>query len=219
IFCLFIKNLSLLDKTAFYTRNHKGDFFFVFNQSINFSVCISNLGPPHLHVYKIIILFRAMALPNVAAGSDRTLFLGPRIPNYVKSFAKNLNNIKKPVFRQMVKLALLDFEGKDVNPEMYLAIKKAAQDSCNVDVVYGALYTLLKCALSLPEASLKQDRDNEEDWNGSIKTSLGYWLLQICWSRHPDDSELKRSGTVPLRLLLAIGYFGYARVGTPKIQN
>lgn len=56
-----------------------------------------------------------------------------------------------------ITVALLDFEGRGVNPEMYLAVKKAAQDTFNVDVVYGALYSLLKCALSLPEASLKQD--------------------------------------------------------------
>ncbi|CAL1298139.1 unnamed protein product [Larinioides sclopetarius] len=48
-------------------------------------------------------------------------------------------------------------------------------------------------------------RDNEEDWNGSTKTSLGHWLLQIRWSWHPEDSELKRSGTVPLRLLRGLG--------------
>ncbi|CAL1270396.1 unnamed protein product [Larinioides sclopetarius] len=62
-------------------------------------------------------------------------------------------------------------------------------------------------------------RDNEEDWNGSIKSSLGYWLLQIRWSRHPDDSELKRSGTVPLRLPLAIGYFRYARIAQQTIRR
>ncbi|XP_055950428.1 COMM domain-containing protein 5-like [Argiope bruennichi] len=103
-----------------------------------------------------------MAHPVVPAGSERTLFLGPRIPNYVKSLGKNLNNVKKPVFRQMIKLALLDFEGRGVNPEMYTAIKKATQDTCNVDVVYGALYALLKCALNLPEASLKQDIFKED---------------------------------------------------------
>ncbi|GFU12002.1 COMM domain-containing protein 5 [Nephila pilipes] len=98
----------------------------------------------------------------VPIGSERTLFLGPRIPNYVKSLGKNLKNIKKPVFRQMVKLAMLDFEGKATNSDMYVAIKKATQDSCNVDIVYGALYALLKCALSLPEASLKQDIFKED---------------------------------------------------------
>ncbi|GFS46606.1 COMM domain-containing protein 5 [Trichonephila inaurata madagascariensis] len=98
----------------------------------------------------------------VAIGSERTLFLGPRIPNHVKSLGKNLNNIKKPVFRQMVKLAMLDFEGKPVNSDMYVAIKKAVQDTCNVDIIYGALYTLLKCALSFPETSLKQDIFKED---------------------------------------------------------
>ncbi|GFT82467.1 COMM domain-containing protein 5 [Trichonephila clavipes] len=98
----------------------------------------------------------------VAIGSERTLFLGPRIPNHVKSLGKNLNNIKKPVFRQMVKLAMLDFEGKPVNSDMYVAIRKAVQDTCNVDIVYGALYTLLKCALSFPDTSLKQDIFKED---------------------------------------------------------
>ncbi|PRD25305.1 UNVERIFIED_CONTAM: COMM domain-containing protein 5 [Trichonephila clavipes] len=103
-----------------------------------------------------------MAASMVAIGSERTLFLGPRIPNHVKSLGKNLNNIKKPVFRQMVKLAMLDFEGKPVNSDMYVAIRKAVQDTCNVDIVYGALYTLLKCALSFPDTSLKQDIFKED---------------------------------------------------------
>ncbi|GFR13172.1 COMM domain-containing protein 5 [Trichonephila clavata] len=103
-----------------------------------------------------------MATPMVGIGSKRTLFLGPRTPNHVKSLGKNLSNIKKPVFRQMVKLAMLDFEGKPVNSDMYVAIKKAVQDTCNVDIVYGALYTLLKCALSFPETLLKQDIFKED---------------------------------------------------------
>ncbi|GIX68886.1 COMM domain-containing protein 5 [Caerostris extrusa] len=59
-------------------------------------------------------------------------------------------------------VALMDFEGRGANPDMYVAMKHAVKDNCNVDIVYGALYTLLKCALSLPETSLKQDIFKED---------------------------------------------------------
>lgn len=94
---------------------------------------------------------------------ERTLFLGPRIPNHIKLLHKNLVTLKKPVFQQLLKLAVQDFEGKNVTPNMYMSIKGAVdEESCNIDLIYGSLYMLLKCALSLPESSLKQEVFKED---------------------------------------------------------
>ncbi|KFM66822.1 hypothetical protein X975_03845, partial [Stegodyphus mimosarum] len=90
-----------------------------------------------------------MASVPMSSAVERTLFIGPRIPNHIKSLPKYLSTIKRPVFRQLVKFAVLDFEGKNISHEMYQSLKKTV-DNSNIDIAYGALYVLLKCALSLP---------------------------------------------------------------------
>ncbi|KAG8200806.1 hypothetical protein JTE90_006387 [Oedothorax gibbosus] len=65
-------------------------------------------------------------------------------------------------FNPFQQVALLDFEGKAVNHEMYETIKSASEEGNDIDIVYGALYALLKCALSIPEASLKQEVFKED---------------------------------------------------------
>lgn len=55
-------------------------------------------------------------------------------------------------------MAVQDFEGKNVTPEMYLSIRKAVNDdNCNIDLIYGSLYMILKSALRSSESSLKQE--------------------------------------------------------------
>lgn len=54
-------------------------------------------------------------------------------------------------------VAVSDFEGKDITPETYQSIKNEADEATNVDIIYGGLYTLLKCALSIPVTSLKKE--------------------------------------------------------------
>ncbi|XP_015924377.1 COMM domain-containing protein 5 [Parasteatoda tepidariorum] len=98
----------------------------------------------------------------ISSGSERSLFLGPRIPNHTKSLNRLLQNINRNIFRQLLKLAVQDFEGKQVNPQRYLAIKDASDDNCEIDVIYGALLYLLKCALSFPGGTLKPDIFKED---------------------------------------------------------
>ncbi|XP_054708749.1 COMM domain-containing protein 5-like [Uloborus diversus] len=102
-----------------------------------------------------------MSVSNVVS-AHRTLFLGPRIPNHLKFLPKSLISIKKNTFRQLVKLIVLDFEGKNVTTEMYQSIKNTEENDINFDSIYGALYVLLKCALSFPETSLKQEIFRED---------------------------------------------------------
>ncbi|XP_064481604.1 COMM domain-containing protein 5-like [Ornithodoros turicata] len=98
----------------------------------------------------------------VGGVTEKTLFLGPAIPKNIKALPKLLTTIDKQAFRNLVKLAVADFEGKEVQPDAYQNIRSGAIDACGVDAIYSGLYTLLHTALRIPASVLKQEAFKED---------------------------------------------------------
>lgn len=74
-------------------------------------------------------------------------------------------------------MAVQDFEGRRVTPNTYMSIKKFTdEENCKIDFVYGSLYMLLKCALSFPENSLKQEVINFS----ILKKNYFFFSLCLC---------------------------------------
>ncbi|XP_077558620.1 COMM domain-containing protein 5-like [Haemaphysalis longicornis] len=105
-------------------------------------------------------------LLNMAAGvgnaSERALFLGPTVPKEVKCLKKLLPNIEKQLFRSLLKVAVADFEGREVSPDVYDDLRSRSADPDSLDEIYGALHMLLRAALKLPPTVLKQEAFRED---------------------------------------------------------
>ncbi|XP_037506235.1 COMM domain-containing protein 5 [Rhipicephalus sanguineus] len=102
----------------------------------------------------------------MAAGAsiatERVLFLGPTIPKEVKCLKKFLPSMEKQLFRGLLKVAVADFEGREVNPSVYDELRSRSADPDTLDEVYSALHTLLRAALKLPSSVLKQEVFRED---------------------------------------------------------
>ncbi|XP_076360091.1 COMM domain containing 5 Like Sm protein 4 isoform X2 [Tachypleus tridentatus] len=93
---------------------------------------------------------------------ERTLFLGPRIPNEVKSLGNNLLSVDRKNFRSLLKLLVAHFEGKTVTEDEYQNIRSSVTNGDQIDLIYSGLYFLLRAALKLPESGLKKEVFKED---------------------------------------------------------
>ncbi|KAH8041517.1 hypothetical protein HPB51_016962 [Rhipicephalus microplus] len=70
--------------------------------------------------------------------------------------------MEKQLYRGLLKVAVADFEGREVNPSVYDELRSRSADPDTLDEVYSALHTLLRAALKLPSSVLKQEAFRED---------------------------------------------------------
>ncbi|KAK1148885.1 COMM domain-containing protein 5-like isoform X1 [Acipenser oxyrinchus oxyrinchus] len=94
-----------------------------------------------------------------AAGkpSDRTGFLGARIPSEVEVMTKHLKDLDKEMFRKILKAVVSALEGKDCRESMTAIAEHGNLSEEQLSYIIAGMYTLLKEALRLPASSLKQE--------------------------------------------------------------
>uniref|UniRef100_A0A131XXF4 COMM domain-containing protein 5 n=1 Tax=Ixodes ricinus TaxID=34613 RepID=A0A131XXF4_IXORI len=98
----------------------------------------------------------------VGGVTEKTLFLGPKIPKEVKSLKKLLPGLDKQTFRSLLKIAVADFEGRQIPVDAYPDLRSSSPDPDGLDVVFSGLHTLLRAALRLPTTVLKQETFKED---------------------------------------------------------
>ncbi|MGH0180846.1 UNVERIFIED_CONTAM: hypothetical protein FKN15_005235 [Acipenser sinensis] len=94
-----------------------------------------------------------------AAGqpSDRTGFLGARIPSEVEVMTKHLKDLDKEMFRKILKAVVSALEGKDCRESVTAITEHGNLSEEQLSYIIAGMYTLLKEALRLPASSLKQE--------------------------------------------------------------
>ncbi|XP_041076633.1 LOW QUALITY PROTEIN: COMM domain-containing protein 5-like [Polyodon spathula] len=99
-----------------------------------------------------------------AAGqpSDRTGFLGARIPSEVEVMAEHLKDFDKEVFRTILKAVVSALEGKDCRESVAAIAEHGNLSEEQLSYIIAGMYTLLKEALRLPASSLKQEVFKED---------------------------------------------------------
>ncbi|MGH0179594.1 UNVERIFIED_CONTAM: hypothetical protein FKN15_016420 [Acipenser sinensis] len=99
-----------------------------------------------------------------AAGqpSDRTGFLGARIPSEVEVMTKHLKDLDKEMFRKILKAVVSALEGKDCRESMTAIAEHGNLSEEQLSYIIAGMYTLLKEALRLPASSLKQEVFKED---------------------------------------------------------
>ncbi|MGH0169375.1 UNVERIFIED_CONTAM: hypothetical protein FKN15_056773 [Acipenser sinensis] len=86
-----------------------------------------------------------------AAGqpSDRTGFLGARIPSEVEVMTKHLKDLDKEMFRKILKAVVSTLEGKDCRESMTAIAEHGNLTEEQLSYIIAGMYTLLKEALRL----------------------------------------------------------------------
>ncbi|KAK6473809.1 COMM domain-containing protein 5-like isoform X1 [Huso huso] len=94
--------------------------------------------------------------------SDRTGFLGARIPSEVEVMTKHLKDLDKEMFRKILKAVVSALEGKDCRESMTAIAEHGNLSEEQLSYIIAGMYTLLKEALRLPASSLKQEVFKED---------------------------------------------------------
>uniref|UniRef100_A0A0B7B6L0 COMM domain-containing protein 5 n=1 Tax=Arion vulgaris TaxID=1028688 RepID=A0A0B7B6L0_9EUPU len=97
-----------------------------------------------------------------AAGVDRTLFVGSRIPNQIQAMIKPLSKLDKAVFIKILKVVVASVVGvqPDYDSFKLLVNEKLTEDT--LAVIYCGLDKLLKQALTISSSSLKTENFSQD---------------------------------------------------------
>nr|XP_006812709.1 PREDICTED: COMM domain-containing protein 5-like [Saccoglossus kowalevskii] len=96
-------------------------------------------------------------MPPGRGAIERTSFLGSTIPKEVKSMVKLLPSLDKDNFRQLLRVAVSSMEGNEITEEVFHKALTNQLTEEKASIVYSGICTILKCALRLPQTSLKTD--------------------------------------------------------------
>ncbi|XP_006632837.2 COMM domain-containing protein 5 [Lepisosteus oculatus] len=94
--------------------------------------------------------------------TDRTSFLGARIPSDVEIMVKHLKNLDKELFRKILKAVVNALEGKDCRESVRMIAESGTLTEEQLSYIIAGMYGLLKEALRLPTSSLKQEVFKED---------------------------------------------------------
>ncbi|XP_028571406.1 COMM domain-containing protein 5 [Podarcis muralis] len=92
----------------------------------------------------------------------RVSFLGARIPAEVEAMARSVRELDKETFRKLLKVTVSALEGKDCKELVKVIAENAKLSDEQLAVLISGMYTLLREALRLPTASLKQEVFKED---------------------------------------------------------
>ncbi|XP_070554256.1 COMM domain-containing protein 5-like [Ptychodera flava] len=104
----------------------------------------------------------SMVMPPGGGVMERTLFVGARIPQEVKAMVKPLQKLDKDNFRKLLRVAVSSMEGNEITEEVFQKLQTNQLNEEIIGVIYSGLCTLLRCALRLPQTSLKADVFKED---------------------------------------------------------
>lgn len=140
-----------------------------------------------------------------SVNAERALFVGPRIPQDIKSMTKRISQINKKTFRKILHnivegLILSDDQDKDIlTPEdkigssrIQMNFQELVTDDVDeeaLQIVYGGIYSLLLCALKKPIGSLKADVFKEDLAELNIPTEFIFDLESIVYGPHRSRLE------------------------------
>lgn len=96
--------------------------------------------------------------------SDRTSFVGVRVPVEIKTMVKSLAKLDNSVFKKVLKLVVQSLEG-EVTYDSFQTVVKGAQNNPaeeTLSIIYSGLLSLVKCALRHSITSLKQQHFKED---------------------------------------------------------
>ncbi|PVD34337.1 hypothetical protein C0Q70_05608 [Pomacea canaliculata] len=96
--------------------------------------------------------------------SDRTSFVGARVPPEIKAMIKPLNKLDKNTFRKVLKLVVQSLED-EVTYSEFKAIVPTLEDATSEEIlgiVFAGLLCLVKCGLRHTTTSLKQQHFKED---------------------------------------------------------
>lgn len=98
------------------------------------------------------------------AASDRTSFVGVRVPAEIRVMVKSLAKLDNDIFKKLLRMVVQNLEG-GVNYDQFQSIVQSAQNKSTEEtlgIVYSGLLTLVKCALRHSTTSLKQQHFKED---------------------------------------------------------
>ncbi|XP_053130371.1 COMM domain-containing protein 5 isoform X3 [Hemicordylus capensis] len=96
------------------------------------------------------------------SGLGRVSFLGARLPPEVEAMARSLRELDKETFRKLLKVAVSALEGRDCREAVRAIAESASLPDAQLAVLVSGMYLLLREALRLPTASLKQEVFKED---------------------------------------------------------
>ncbi|XP_071846656.1 COMM domain-containing protein 5-like [Apostichopus japonicus] len=89
---------------------------------------------------------------------SRTPIWGIRTPLEVKVMAKSLKDVKKPIFRKLLKAVVSYIETSELAADFFSSLSQEANiPHETLAVIFSGLLSLLKSAFRVPVASLKQE--------------------------------------------------------------
>lgn len=132
-----------------------------------------------------------------SVGADRTPFYGVRIPTEIKTMIKPLSKFEKSSFRKMLQVIVTTLEGGNVEYKVLKELETKDFTQETISVIYMGLTKLVKCALRLPQPSLKQELFKEDLQELQIPEEFQTDIASVIFgSRRPHiDAENLRSRT------------------------
>lgn len=129
------------------------------------------------------------------AGADRTPFYGVRVPVEIKTMIKPLAKFEKSSFRKILQMIVTSLEGGSVDYKQLKELETKDYTQEIISTIYMGLNKLLKCALKLPQSSLKQELFREDLQELQIPEEFQTDLASVIFgSRRPHiDAENLRS--------------------------
>ncbi|XP_067121666.1 COMM domain-containing protein 5 [Centruroides vittatus] len=148
-----------------------------------------------------LVLIKMAASLSGSGSGERYLTFDPKTSNEIKDFCRLLNTVDKQTFRALIKLAVLDFEGKPIPEDSYQSVKQLAKNSDHIDVIYHGLYTLLNFILRFPEHVLKPEILKEDLKELRIPDEFVDDLFNVIYGSRRiaiDAGRLKQGPSLPI---------------------
>ncbi|KAK7097600.1 COMM domain-containing protein 5-like [Littorina saxatilis] len=129
--------------------------------------------------------------------SDRTSFVGVRVPPEIKIMVKKSAKMDKDIVRKLLKLAIQSIDG-EVTYEKFSGLVQGAGDKTDEEtlgVVFTGLLSVVKCALRHSTTSLKQQHFKEDLEELGISAELAEDLVSCIFGpkRASVDTRLLES--------------------------
>ncbi|KAK7496608.1 hypothetical protein BaRGS_00012260 [Batillaria attramentaria] len=144
--------------------------------------------------------------------SDRTSFVGVRVPPEIKAMVKLLAKLDSDIFKKLLKLVVQSLEG-EVNYNKFQTIVQGAKNKPaeeTLGVIYTGLLSLVRCALRHSTTSLKQQHFKEDleelglhpfaifaatrvvpDFRTMVSNTILSMLPDLTFSGESDQADLK----------------------------
>ncbi|XP_043860643.1 COMM domain-containing protein 5 [Dromiciops gliroides] len=134
-------------------------------------------------------------LPPAGDGhGSRGSFLGPRPPAAVEAMARQLRDLDKDLFRQLLKVVVNALRGEDCRGATRRIVDSSPLSEAQLGVLVAGMYALLREALRLPASALKPDTFREDLQQLQVPDEfVADFATVVFGSRRPDLDVLARA--------------------------